>query len=81
MSQKRPIRVSVFPVAYAACQVCGKDTSKRKGKSPAPICLFAGKRVMVDLCMACAKIISSRLDSGIERIERGYKRAGQGETR
>jgi len=53
------------------CSSCGKNTAKRKGKSPAPIALSVGSIYMA-LCMTCAKQISNRLDVIIAAIEECY---------
>ncbi|MGH3427724.1 MAG: hypothetical protein ACRDQZ_09190 [Mycobacteriales bacterium] len=62
-----------------ACSVCGKSESKRVDKAPAPIKLTimftrtpAKWQCEFFVCMTCAKKISSRLDTVIERIEGAY---------
>lgn len=56
---------------YSACDVCGKDAAKRKGRAPAPVELAVGASLF-GLCMPCAKRICNVLDSVIERIQSTY---------
>jgi hypothetical protein len=68
----RPRRcVRVLKQSEDCCVSCGKNSAKRKGKSPAPILLVAGP-VGLSLCMTCAKQISDRLDTMIAAIEERY---------
>lgn len=72
----RGIQVRRLGTTDDVCRICGKFAAKRIGKSPAPIFIiltFDGARISGNLCMACAKRISSRLDTVIEQIESKYQ--------
>ena len=69
---RRNIEAYPARAKHDACSCCGKNKSKRQDKNPAPIHLVIGQRLMLSLCMACAKKISDRLDRAIQRVENGY---------